>query len=123
MVEQSERDRPADAVPTHCGMNVETPHPQRSRHIVFYGHASYTGERLADISAKQPFAVMFESGLAGRPFLDEARDMLIAFPPGLALESYDLLRQSIADFADIDRHGDADLSRRREQGPSGAAPA
>ena len=97
MVEQSQRERPADTVPTHGGMNVETPHPQRSRHIVFHGHASYAGERLADISAKQRFAVVFEPGLAGRPFLDEASEMVIAFPPGLALEGCDLLRHSIAD--------------------------
>ncbi len=33
--------------------------------------------------------------------------MAMALPPGLAFEIRDLLRQPIADPADIDRHGDA----------------
>ncbi len=33
--------------------------------------------------------------------------MAMALPPGLAFEICDLLRQSIAEPADIDRHGNA----------------
>ncbi len=29
MVEQSQGKHPADAAPAHCGMNIETSHPQR----------------------------------------------------------------------------------------------
>lgn len=29
MFEQSQGKHPANAAPTHCGTNVETPHPQR----------------------------------------------------------------------------------------------
>nr|WP_246792080.1 hypothetical protein [Rhizobium leguminosarum] len=51
--------------------------------------------------------MMFELDIAGRPFVDKAGDMAMALPPGLAFKIRDLLRQPIADLADIDRHGNA----------------
>ncbi|OWV67131.1 hypothetical protein ATY76_15985 [Rhizobium sp. R339] len=56
MVQQSLGEHPADAVPAHCRLDVETPHPQRSRHGMFDGHASDTGQRLTGVSGEQLFA-------------------------------------------------------------------
>jgi hypothetical protein len=107
MIEQSQGKNPADAAPARCRTNVETPHPQHPGHGRFDGHATDAGERVVDIGSKQPFTVTLEPVVAGRPFVDKTGDMEIAFLPGLAFEICDLLWQSIAEPADIDRHGNA----------------
>lgn len=121
MVEQSQSKHPAEPALTHCGTNVETPHPQRRWHSGIDGHAADADERIIDIGAKQPFAVMFKPVIADRPMVDKTGDMAIALPPGLAFEICHLLRQPIAEPADINCHGNADGFRLQERESRGAA--